>query len=179
MEKPGPPHKCDKGTFRHIIYMLAEGKTMQEIANELQVHRRTIYEWLSQNEQYWDQINETRAIIDRQVETSLYRKAMGYTYEEEKVTTNNGAFTDKIKVVKHVPPDVEACKWWLKNRQPEKWRDKREMSFDPNEMADDQLEELAIQIIRNKMERETDAARNSEQKNKATREKPSSEDNSL
>ena len=174
MGKPGPPLKCDKGTFRHIIYMIAEGKTMQEIADELDVERMTIYGWLSQNDQYWDDVGESRRLIDRQIETSLFRRALGYTYEEEKVTTNNGAFTDKIKITKHVPPDIEACKWWLKNRQPDKWRDKRDLGFDPNEMLDEDLEELAVQILRNKMEKANNAARNPEQKNQTSREKSTS-----
>ena len=31
------------------------------------------------------------------------------------------------KVTKHVPADVTAIIFWLKNRQPAKWNDKREM----------------------------------------------------
>jgi hypothetical protein len=29
----------------------------------------------------------------------------------------------KVPYVEHVPPDVTACIFWLKNRDPEHWRD--------------------------------------------------------
>jgi hypothetical protein len=32
----------------------------------------------------------------------------------------------KVPYREHVPPDVTAAIFWLKNRQPEKWRDKSE-----------------------------------------------------
>ena len=28
------------------------------------------------------------------------------------------------------PPDTTACIFWLKNRQPDKWRDKQDMNID-------------------------------------------------
>jgi hypothetical protein len=32
----------------------------------------------------------------------------------------------KVPYVEHVPPDVTACIFWLKNRDPEHWRDTRQ-----------------------------------------------------
>ena len=33
----------------------------------------------------------------------------------------------KVPYVEHVPPDVTACIFWLKNRDPEHWRDSQQM----------------------------------------------------
>src|SRR6516225_6395600 len=50
-----------------------------------------------------------KAPADERVVVSLYQRALGYDH--------NG---------KHYPPDVTACIFWLKNRAPEEWRDRRE-----------------------------------------------------
>ena len=33
---------------------------------------------------------------------------------------------------KEIPPDVTAAIFWLKNRRPEKWRDRHEFGFEGN-----------------------------------------------
>ena len=58
---------------------------------------------------------------------------MGYDYEE--VTTEVWGEGDKEqkhvkKVKKHVPPEPVAIFYWLKNRKPNKWRDKPESKED-------------------------------------------------
>ena len=37
----------------------------------------------------------------------------------------------KVPYTEHVPPDTTAMIFWLKNRRPEQWRDKREVVFGP------------------------------------------------
>lgn len=57
------------------------------------------------------------------MENALYKRALGYDAEETKVEVENGK--KKItRVTKHVPPDVTAAIFWLKNRKPGAWRDK-------------------------------------------------------
>ena len=51
-----------------------------------------------------------KGIADSEVAASLYQRACGYT-------TPDGH---------HVPADVTACIYWLKNRQPRRWRDRIE-----------------------------------------------------
>ena len=36
--------------------------------------------------------------------------------------TKDGKIT-KVPYTEHVPPDVTACIYWLKNRRPDRWRD--------------------------------------------------------
>ena len=44
----------------------------------------------------------------------------------------NGLAVTKV-VTKEVQPDVTAQIFWLKNRKPDKWRDRPEQERDPNE----------------------------------------------
>lgn len=51
---------------------------------------------------------------------------MGYSHPETHVSNYMGDIT-KTELIKHYPSDTVAAFIWLKNRQPEKWRDKIEI----------------------------------------------------
>jgi hypothetical protein len=55
---------------------------------------------------------------------SLYERANGYNYEAVKIFMPAGAKQPVVvHYVEHMPPDVTAGIFWLKNRDPENWRD--------------------------------------------------------
>jgi hypothetical protein len=57
-------------------------------------------------------------------------RATGYTYDAVKVVTEKA--TGKIVSIpyrEHVPPDVTAQIFWLKNRKPDEWRDQRNVAL--------------------------------------------------
>jgi hypothetical protein len=49
----------------------------------------------------------------------------------------------KTTVRKHVSPDVTACIFWLRNRQPDKWRDRKQ-----RELEDQDGQTLAVPVVR-------------------------------
>jgi hypothetical protein len=58
------------------------------------------------------------------VERSLYQKANGYSYDAVKIFMPAGAKKPiYAPYVEHVPPSDVACFFWLKNRDPARWRD--------------------------------------------------------
>jgi hypothetical protein len=61
-------------------------------------------------------------------ERSLYQRANGYSYEAVKIfMPANRAKPVYAPYIEHVPPDVTACIFWLKNRDPQHWRDSQQM----------------------------------------------------
>ena len=55
---------------------------------------------------------------------SLYERANGYTYDAVKIFMPAGAKKPVYApYIEHVPPDTTACIFWLKNRDPARWRD--------------------------------------------------------
>lgn len=60
---------------------------------------------------------------DAQVERALFRRAVGYEYQEDtfSVESESGEAVLVKRVVKHERPDISAIKFWLENRLPEKW----------------------------------------------------------
>ena len=64
-------------------------------------------------------------------EEALLQRALGFTqeeiYSEDIIDKDSGEVTNlaKRKIVrKTIPPDVRALLFWLKNRYPDRWKDK-------------------------------------------------------
>jgi hypothetical protein len=61
-------------------------------------------------------------------ERSLYERANGYNYDAVKIFMPAGrAKPVYAPYVEHVPPDVTAGIFWLKNRDPQHWRDSQQL----------------------------------------------------
>lgn len=52
---------------------------------------------------------------------------MGYSFTEITKERVKGVMTITKKVTKKLAPDVIAMIFWMKNRRPDKWRDRREV----------------------------------------------------
>lgn len=52
----------------------------------------------------------------------LFQRAVGYSHPEEKVFQYNGEIITHM-ITKHYPPDTQAAQFWLRNRQPERWKE--------------------------------------------------------
>lgn len=121
-EKVGRPSKYDPVSTPDTIRALArKGHTVDEMAKVIGVNRDTIFEWQNKYPDFSDALKEGKAVADSNVEAALYKRAVGYEYEEIK-TVNDGERVEKT--TKQVAPDVTAQIFWLKNRLPREWRDK-------------------------------------------------------
>jgi len=94
-------------------YMARNGATVPEIAKELGVSERKVYDWYKEHPEFLQSVKEGRLTFDQRVLSSLGQRAVGYTYETEKVFSNGFRAT----VTEHVPADVGAAINWLVNRQ--------------------------------------------------------------
>jgi hypothetical protein len=64
----------------------------------------------------------------RRVERSLYARAVGYNYEATKIFMRaNRSKPVYAPYIEHVPPDVTAGIFWMKNRDPQHWRDSQQL----------------------------------------------------
>lgn len=127
--KRGRPTEYDPERHPFLAMCLArEGLTEREMAQKLGIGQTTLTRWKSEHSEFRASLKGGKDEADFRVADSLYRRAIGYDYEEtEMVVTSKDGETKPArvrKVKKHVAPDVTACIFWLKNRQPEKWRDK-------------------------------------------------------
>lgn len=116
-----------------------DGLTDEQIANNMGVNKATLYRWKEKYCDICDSLKKGKDVVDRQVENALLRRALGYEYNEVKEKYGYGKITERTVTKKEVVPDVTAQIFWLKNRKPEKWRDKPEYE---DHSAIDKLDEI-------------------------------------
>lgn len=99
------------------------GYTDKQLADFFEVNESTITRWKQKYPEFRTSIKKGKVVADAQVVDSLYNRALGMEVEEVEV---RGDGDDEIKRVtkKYIPPDTTAQIFWLKNRQPELWREK-------------------------------------------------------
>ena len=88
--------------------------------------QKELEEWKKKYPDISEALKKGKEVVDIQVENALLKRALGYSYKETK--TEETADGDKVTVtVKEVVPDTTAQIFWLKNRRPDKWRDKQDI----------------------------------------------------
>lgn len=121
--------------------------TKNELAKKLGVAPKTLSLWERKYPQIEEALRQGREITDVQVENAILKKALGFeTTEIKKVVKADGA-EETTTIHKSVPPDVSAASVWLKNRCPERWRDKPQEA-DGLTKVDKILEEINAQANR-------------------------------
>lgn len=108
-----------------------DGLVDEQIAENIGIRAGTLYDWKNRFPDISEALKKGKEVVDRQVENALLKRALGYTYAE--ITYENGVETKRV--IKEVVPDTTAQIFWLKNRKPEIWRDKREISTDDNDQV--------------------------------------------
>lgn len=101
------------------------GLTNEQIAKNIGVNADTFYTWLKKYPEISESIKKGKAPIDFEVENALFKRAIGYEYEEVETTIEeiDGKQRKRIKKIKKVAlPETSAMIFWLKNRKPEQWR---------------------------------------------------------
>jgi len=107
--------------------LAALGATDMEVADFFEVDVRTIYRWKHDHDEFCQALNVGKAKADERVVNSLYQKAVGYEQEAVKIFMPAGSPEPVYAPYREkVAPDTTAAIFWLKNRQPEQWRDKVE-----------------------------------------------------
>jgi hypothetical protein len=115
-----------------------DGLTDEQIAQNMGVAYSTFRTWRDKYSALSAVLKKNKDVADRQVENSLFERALGGTHEvrktfkvKEKYYDDHGKLCEKEKLVQatdevYIPGDTTAQIFWLKNRKPDKWRDKQE-----------------------------------------------------
>ena len=117
-----------KSTYKPEYALMAAkacqfGATNFELGQMFGVSSSTIVAWTHEHQDFCDAVTCGKDKADERVARSLFNRAVGYSYESEKVFSYQGDIV-RTEVVEHVPPDPGAAMNWLKNRRPGEWRDK-------------------------------------------------------
>lgn len=121
-----------------------DGLTDEQIAQNIGVCRDTLIEWKKKYSDISHALKKGKEVVDYKVENALLKRAIGYEYIETKTKTESGVVTEVTKTTKQVLPDVTAQIFWLKNRKPDMWKDKRENADNKDALA--KLDEVLKEI---------------------------------
>lgn len=120
-----------------------DGLTDEQIYLKMGISYQTFYDWQKRFPEFREALKRGKAPIDQEVENALLKRARGYQYEEtvteiEEVPTGKTDSDGRpiMKQVKHIRkvmktalPDTTAQIFWLKNRRPDRWRDKQDVAI--------------------------------------------------
>lgn len=130
--KTGAPSKFEQ--YKDIVVGMAKwGLTDKQMAESLGITEQTLNNWKKKDEIFFESLKSAKVEADTQVSESLFKKALGYSYNEvtQEPDEMGGMSITKI-VTKQQAPDTTAQIFWLKNRQPDKWRDKHNVEHTGN-----------------------------------------------
>lgn len=130
-KKTGRPSKYKKEYEEQVYKLCLLGAIDDEIADFFGVDVATINRWKLAHKEFRESLKKGKMIADSNIADSLYQRAKGYSHEDVHISNYQGDIT-VTKITKHYPPDTTAGIFWLKNRQPKKWRDKQEIKNEHN-----------------------------------------------
>ena len=113
-----------------------DGLTDEQIAHNIGISTGTLYAWKNDHPEISEAIKKGKAPVDLEVENALLKKALGFTVtvkkpiklKTKKQLKDKGTIEEeRIEYADeeiYIPPETAAQIFWLKNRRPDKWRDK-------------------------------------------------------
>lgn len=133
-----------------------DGLIDKQIAHNMGIGASTLREWKGTFPEVAEALRKGKEVVDREVENALFRSAIGYTQTIRKPVKVRDVEYDpetgrKIREVErwvaveeeiHVPPQVTAQIFWLKNRKPDQWREKNDLTLTPSNGVLESLIEL-------------------------------------
>lgn len=127
--KTGRPSKFDQINKLQLKKLVEAGWTDEQVSDFFGVATSTLKVWRSKHKEFSATIEASKEIADLKVEKSIYELACGYSHPIEQVLKIPGKIV-RVSDIKHYPPNVTACMFWLRNRKPKEWRDKASLISD-------------------------------------------------
>lgn len=136
----GRPSKYREEFVSQAKKLVQLGATDAELADFFEVAISTIYLWKVVHQEFSDALKLGKDVADRRVEEALYHRAMGYSHEDTDIRVVDGCVVE-TPIIKRYAPDTTAAIFWLKNRKPDEWRDKRDVEHSGSIKLDDLTDE--------------------------------------
>jgi transposase-like protein len=115
-----------------------DGLSLQQIAHNMGIADSTLRKWRDKFELISAAIKKGSAPVDYEVENAMLKSALGYTVKvkkpiklkTKKQLKDKGTIEEeRIEYTEeevYIKPDTTAQIFWLKNRRPDKWRDRQD-----------------------------------------------------
>lgn len=136
--------------------MMLLGITKDDLADVLDVNRLTLDNWCAQYPDFLSAIMRGGRVANAQTAYSLYKRANGFEHEAVKIFMPAGAEEPVYApYMEYHPPDTAAIKMLMVNREPDLWRDRRELTgkdgaplvSDPKRLRTSELLEVLVLAV--------------------------------
>lgn len=139
--KQGRPSKYKEEYAEQARKLCLLGATDAKLADFFEVDEATINRWKHDFPEFCKSLKAGKMQADAEIAESLFNRARGYVAPDLDIKMYEGEIIE-TPYMKHYPPDATSMIFWLKNRQPDLWREKREAV----EVNDDN--EITINVVR-------------------------------
>lgn len=147
--KQGRPSKYKQEYAEQARKLCLLGATDAKLADFFEVDEATINRWKHDFPEFCKSLKAGKIQADAEIAESLFNRAKGYVAPDLDIKMYEGEIIE-TPYMKHYPPDATSMIFWLKNRQPDLWREKREAV----EINDDN--EITINVVRVSKEKNAD-----------------------
>ena len=137
----GRKRKYTKKMVKIARTMFLLGASNVDVYKALKIGEATFYEYMNKYPEFAEARADAMEINVMKVEDSLLKRAVGYIAEETLVEVKQTAGGKEIptaikKTKKHIPADVAAIRFYLKNMSPEKWKEIQDINIKADAVAD-------------------------------------------
>ena len=112
--------------------------TITDICILLGVPYKMVYDWMNEHDDFRETVMRARDRGDQLVINALRKRAEGFEHPTKEQTTHtkrnaeggDEVVSESFKIGKvYVPPDTNAAKFWLANRQRKEWADRKQIDL--------------------------------------------------
>jgi len=138
-KRPGPRRGTVSKYYTHVKERLdtvrcwkAKGLTDEEIAGNLGISQQSLIRYKHAHCELREALKTGKADADAQVINALFKRAVGFEYEEVETVSQKSARSKTLrrarvrKTKKYILPDVVAQIFYLKNRCSGEWHDRQQ-----------------------------------------------------
>lgn len=120
-----------------IVKVIAmQGVTDPELAMMFGLDPKIIKSWRKMYPSFDKALEEGRTVADVEVIQALHKKAIGFSYDTDVlVRDKDGTYVESM--TKTVEPETNAIKYWLSNRDPDRWSERRHIQMTGKQGAPD------------------------------------------
>jgi len=135
-KKSGPKTKYNPLYHPTMIRLAAQtGKINDEIAKELGICKKTLQTWKNLYPEVDEALARGKEEPNKLIEQDAFDCAHGYYYTEELAKFYRGKWY-KTTIRRYVPKNHVALIFWLKNRDPEHWKDRHDVTINIEKMEE-------------------------------------------
>lgn len=126
----GAPTKFKPEYVEQARILTAKGLIDLDLAEFFGVSESSIHEWKRVHPSFSQSIIDGKDEYNTSlVEASLRHRATGYSHEDIDIRVVNGKIV-KTPITKHYPPDTAAIKFFLSNRDANRWKERQQVNHD-------------------------------------------------